>query len=144
MKRHRFALACVLFFTLFFGLTGCGRGGQEPIGGDWRVQRGYSEDYALSDSLTVCFAPLDEGDGWGVYDASDGARIGSLMFTGTENRSNDIGTVQVSDHNGDGVNDIGLEAGGENLLWFGYDPEAIGSWPEDTSGGFYLIGDSAT
>ena len=154
MKRFYTVMVCVLTMLMLATFVGCGKEsesgeissgtkntsstGEEAIGGDWRVQRGYSEDLALTDDLTVCFASFDDGTGYGVYDSSSGGRIGSLVLTETGYGSGFVDSFQRGDCNGDGTTDIGLVID-DKVLWYGYNPENSGWSESNPTGGFYLI-----
>lgn len=109
--------------------------GQTVVGGDWRTWRGYSADYVITDELTVCLSELDNGSGYGVYDCADGGRIASLLAPdGTEGFFDR--DVVSADRDGDGSNDLGVELADGSVLWYCFDAEGLGTWPDDTDGCF--------
>ena len=57
-------------------------------GSDWRTYRAYSEDLHLDDTgaLIFCLSPLDNRNGYAVYDSANGARVGN-SFMGIRKRS---------------------------------------------------------
>lgn len=110
----------------------------EPVPGeDWRTWRSYSDDYVISDDLTVTFSLFDEADGFAVYSAWDGERIASLIYPeGMSASWEDM--FWVEDYDGDGLNDIGLFLEDGTELWFLFWPDRMGSWPDDPEGCFVL------
>ena len=102
-------------------------------GSDWRTWRSYSDDYTVTDGLTVCVSLFDDGTGYAVYDSADGQRIASLV--------NDSGTdmeqwkISAADTDGDGVNEIGIVLTNGETLWFGYKAGEI--WSEDNTSGCF-------
>ena len=88
------------------------------VGGDWQTWRSYSDEYVITDSLTVRLSLFDDNTGYAVYDSSDGSRIASLI--------NDTGTdvdrwkIISEDIDGDGVNELGLGLTDGETLWYRY------------------------
>ena len=99
------------------------------VGQDWRTWRSYSEDFTVHDTLTVCLSPLDGGNGYAVYDSSNGARIGTLSAENTTGQE----TIVCEDRDGDGVNELGivLPAG---TIWYRYTDQP---WVEGQGGGCF-------
>ena len=106
-------------------------------GRDWRTWRAYSNDYVLSEDLTVCFSPFDNENGYAVYDSYSGARIGGLIFNGEYDITNEF---TISDHDADGISDIGVIVENDGIIWYGYNPSADDWSAENTGGYFSCIG----
>jgi len=100
---------------------------------DWRTWRSYSEDYKISDSLTVCVSLFDDCTGYAVYDSADGTRIASLV-NDTE-ADIDLWEIRVKDINGDGVNELGIALTNGETIWFAYSDSEI--WSEDNTAGCF-------
>jgi hypothetical protein len=120
--------------------------GGGSVGGDWRTWRGYTSDYIISDELTVTFSGQTDEDFYCVYDAAGGNRIGTLLFEDghlvEDAQSEDF---LISDADGDGDNDVGVTLKDGAVMWFAYDPENLGTWPDNISGCFsYLRTDGAS
>lgn len=58
-------------------------------GSDWRTYRAYSEDLHLDDTgaLIFCLSPLDNRNGYAVYDSANGARVGTLLWGSEKKRT---------------------------------------------------------
>lgn len=112
---------------------------EELIGADWRTWRAYSTDYDLGMGVKVCFASLDEGGGYAVYDATDGVRIASLSVEGADPTQAE--PIRLREGNGP-YRDVGVVLNNGDIQWFRYDPELLGSWPDHMLGCFtYLMED---
>lgn len=143
---------CILLLsmTLPLLLTCCGApaeekgedpdSGGEITGNSWRTQRSCSIDLPLTEDLTVCLSPLDDGGGFGVYDAGSGDRTGTL-FLPEGAAFFPEGDILCEDRDGDGTCEIGIPLEGGALVWYGYDsaPKAAGS--ESPESPFYMIQD---
>ena len=106
-------------------------------GDDWRTWRGYSADYTITDKWSICFSTLDDSNGYGVYSAAGGARIGSILFDDGEQPAPADNWISVlEDYNGDGANDLGIELADGTLAWFIFDENLVDAWPEPTCGCF--------
>ncbi len=101
----------------------------ELVGGDWRTWRSYTPDIEICDDLTVCLSRLDDDTGYGVFDCSNGERIGSLLIPEGVTGFFDQGPFSA-DFDGDGNVDIGI-ATEQRAVWFSFDAAMMGSWPED-------------
>ena len=106
---------------------------------DWRTERGVLYEIQINDALTVCLSRLEDDSGFAVYDASDGAQIGTLPkltwdFFDT--------APFTADYNGDGAVDIGILCGEKVIHWFGFDPALQGSWPDSPTGAFQELVDT--
>jgi len=110
----------------------------DVCGRDWWTWRGYTENYELNENLTVCFSAVDSDDFYGVYDASDGTRIGSLQLG--EYTAKDTDGFEIADYNGDGINDIGVKLDNGQVLKYCHDSESE-PWPDDVTGGYKLYND---
>ncbi|MCR5323460.1 MAG: hypothetical protein K6E85_09345 [Lachnospiraceae bacterium] len=112
-------------------------GGSE--GADWRTWRSYSEDYVISDDVTVCLSRFGDGSGFAVYDSSNGNRIGSLVV---EDASGGVKTVEAGaeikqeDIDGDGLKELGIVMPEDNTVWFHY---TDGVWTEGGGGGCFKL-----
>ena len=87
-----------------------------PVDGeDWRTYRSYTSDYQIKSDLTVCLSPLDEGNGYAVYDSRDGSRIGSLVaeLNGDE-------MILCADYDDDGIFELGFGGTPSGDIWFRY------------------------
>ena len=111
----------------------------EIAGADWRTWRAYSEYYTLTDEWLVTLSPLDEHNGYAAYDANTGTRIGSLVLPDRTLDDVLFDGVIIEDHSGDGVNDIGITLVDDEVMWFSFIPDDIGSWPENTMGCFAYL-----
>ena len=123
-------LSCLLVMMPI--LSGCSTGGHS-IGGDWRTQRGYSRDYKVDDSLTVTFSYFNDENscGYAVYDASCGARMGSLILPEEVCPIDPQRvTFRMEDHNGDGQTDIGVQLTEDQIIWYSLDHiDTFASYP---------------
>lgn len=112
---------------------------QEPApvdGGDWRGWRWYSDDMELGEGMTVCLSMLDEGTGYGVYDSSNGDRIGTLIAPKSAVCFY-AGDIVCGDRDGEGLLDIGIVFENGVSWWYCLEDGAP-AWPEDPAGGFRL------
>lgn len=96
-------------------------------GGDWRTWRSYTGDYAVKEDLSVTLSPLDGGNGYAVYNASTGARIGTLPEGGGQEE------ILCEDIDGDGICELGI-ALSEETVWYRYTDTP---WVEGTGGGCF-------
>lgn len=118
---------------------GGGQGAEEEIGGDWTTWRSYSAAYTLAEDVEVVFSGLDEGEGFGVYEADSGVRVGSLLLEGDTTQDATTGEFIISDRDGDGINDIGVEMTDGTVLWYRYNPDTPELWPDNPQGPFDYI-----
>ena len=146
------ALIMLLITTLMALFTCCGGPGKEKAetpgsggeitGSSWRSLRSYSRDLSVTEDLTVCLSPLDEGRGFGVYEAGTGGRMGSLLLPeGNRIPEEDI---LCEDRDKDRVCEIGISLSDGTTVWYGYDRASEAVWPEDPQGPFFLIPDPAS
>lgn len=107
------------------------------IGSDWRTYRAYSEDLCLDDTgvLTFCLSPLDNKNGYAVYDSASGARVGTLLWE-TETAADWSVEVQLKDLDNDGIKEIGVPMTDGEVLWYHYRKDLEDTWPENKSGCF--------
>ena len=105
----------------------------EILGGDWQTWRSYSDEYPITDDLTVCLSLFDDSTGYAVYDSSDGNRIASLV-NDTENAVDPWNTVS-DDINGDGINELGIVLTNGETLWYRY--VEGGMWNENNVNGCF-------
>ncbi|MCL2519125.1 MAG: hypothetical protein FWF15_11230 [Oscillospiraceae bacterium] len=123
----------IIILSLMFILTACGKQidiEEQRIGSNWRTWQGYTEDYYLNDDLAVCFSELDDVCGYAVYDASNGSRIGSIVFNGYDWDDIIYDIFQTQD------NKIGVIMSDGAILWYLYDPDGEG-WSEENTGGYF-------
>ena len=109
-------------------------------GSDWRTYRAYSEDLHLDDTgaLIFCLSPLDNRNGYAVYDSASGAREGSLLWE-PEKEADDMFKIQLKDLDNDGTKEIGISMTDGQVLWYHYREELKGTWPENKGGCFEKI-----
>ena len=98
-------------------------------GSDWRTWRSYTEDFVISDDVTVCLSPFDTATGYAVYNSDNGDRIGSLSGIETDGSE----TIVCEDTDGDGVNELGITISDETV-YFKYTGEP---WIEGQGGGCF-------
>ena len=109
-------------------------------GGDWRSWRSYSDEYIITDELTVCLSLFDDSTGYAVYDCSDGSRIASLV-NDTE-IAVDPWNITSEDIDGDGVNELGIVLTDGETLWYRYIEGEM--WSESNTGGCFEQVDTDT
>ena len=109
-------------------------------GSDWRTYRAYSEDLHLDDkgALIFCLSPLDNKNGYAVYDSASGAREGSLLWE-PEKEADDMSKIQLKDLDNDGIKEIGISMTDGQVLWYHYREELKCTWPENKGGCFEKI-----
>ena len=90
-------------------------------GSDWRTYRAYSEDLHLDDTgaLIFCLSPLDNRNGYAVYDSANGARVGTLLW-GSEKEADWQAKAQMEDLDHDGIKEIGISMADGEILWYHY------------------------
>lgn len=94
-------------------------------------------EYTITDELSIRFSALDEGNGYGVYDAADGTLVDTIVFEEGEVPNTTDGRISaLEDHNGDGANDIGIQMTDGSAAWFCYDAGLVYNWPESINGCF--------
>lgn len=98
----------------------------QPVDDYWRVRSGYSNDYTVGDGVKVCFtwSTGDDGhEGWAVFDSNNGSFIQLFTSEGYPEQefNNDIECLQTEDYDGDGYNELGIEAKSGTVLWFKWD-----------------------
>ena len=98
-------------------------------GSDWRTWRSYTDDFVISDDVTVCLSPFDTATGYAVYNSDNGDRIGSLSGIETDGSE----TIVCEDTDGDGVNELGITISDETV-YFKYTGEP---WIEGQGGGCF-------
>ena len=105
----------------------------EDSGGDWRTWRSYSDDYSITDDLTVCLSLFDDVTGYAVYDSANGLRIASLI----KNTDADIDPWKITaeDKDGDGINELGISLTNGETLWFAY--RSGETWSENNTAGCF-------
>ncbi len=139
-------LAFLLLVALLLPLSACQKeappvpGGEtgEEDGSSWRTWRGYSPDFPLTEGLTVCFSPGDDGSFIGIYDCANGDRMGSLIFPeGYSTADMAADTDPTSPYTvEEGAVTVTLKDG--SALTYLYAPAEGVYWPEDVTGGFQL------
>lgn len=146
--KKRFGLLFVTVLLLSLLLVSCGGTGgdsgpvdvpdDEPIaGGDWRTWRGYSDEYVINEDLSILFSTLDERTGYAVYESESGARIATIKFPDDLTLDDVImHEYIVEDYDGDGSNDVGIERNDGAIMWFLFDWDGYGTWPDDIAGCF--------
>ena len=103
------------------------------VGGDWQTWRSYSDEYVITDSLTVCLSLFDDCTGYAVYDSSDGSRIASLV-NDTETAV-DMWNITSDDIDGDGINELGIGLTDGRTLWYRYIEGE--TWSENNTDGCF-------
>lgn len=106
-------------------------------GSDWRTYRAYSDDLRLDDTgtLTFCLSPLDNKNGYAVYDSASGARVGTLLWE-TETAADWQAEVQLKDLDNDGIKEIGIPMTDGKILWYHYRKDLEDTWPGNKGGCF--------
>lgn len=109
-------------------------------GSDWRSYRGYSEDLHLDDTdvLIFCLSPLDNKKGYAVYDSTNGARAGTLLWE-TQKEADWQSEILLKDLDDDGIKEIGIAMPDGEILWYHYRQDLEGTWPENKMGCFEII-----
>ena len=109
-------------------------------GSDWRSYRGYSEDLHLDDTdvLIFCLSPLDNKKGYAVYDSTNGARVGTLLWE-TQKEADWQSEILLKDLDDDGIKEIGIAMTDGEILWYHYRQDLEGTWPENKMGCFEII-----
>lgn len=109
-------------------------------GSDWRSYRGYSEDLHLDDTdvLIFCLSPLDNKKGYAVYDSTNGARAGTLLWE-TQKEADWQSKILLKDLDDDGIKEIGIAMPDGEILWYHYRQDLEGTWPENKMGCFEII-----
>ena len=109
-------------------------------GSDWRSYRGYSEDLHLDDTdvLIFCLSPLDNKKGYAVYDSTNGARAGTLLWE-TQKEADWQSEILLKDLDDDGIKEIGIAMTDGEILWYHYRQDLEGTWPENKMGCFEII-----
>lgn len=135
-----FLFACT--FWLLYGIQA-----QEPepgpdsdpdlSGSDWRTYRAYSEDLRLDDTgtLTFCLSPLDNKNGYAVYDSASGARVGTLLWD-LKKEADWQAETQLKDLDNDGIKEIGIPMTDGEILWYHYRKDLEDTWPGNKGGCF--------
>ena len=106
-------------------------------GSDWRSYRGYSEDLHLDDTdvLIFCLSPWDNKNGYAVYDSTNGARAGTLLWE-TQKEADWQSEILLKDLDDDGIKEIGIAMTDGEILWYHYRQDLEGTWPENKMGCF--------
>lgn len=106
-------------------------------GSDWRSYRGYSKDLHLDDTdvLIFCLSPLDNKNGYAVYDSTNGARVGTLLWE-TQKEADWQSEILLKDLDDDGIKEIGIAMTDGEILWYHYRQDLEGTWPENKMGCF--------
>lgn len=109
-------------------------------GSDWRSYRGYSEDLHLDDTdvLIFCLSPLDNKKGYAVYDSTNGARAGTLLWE-TQKEADWQSEILLKDLDDDGIKEIGIAMTDGEILWYHYRQDLEVTWPENKMGCFEII-----
>ena len=109
-------------------------------GSDWRTYRAYSEDLHLDDTgaLIFCLSPLDNRNGYAVYDSANGARVGTLLW-GSEKEADWQAKAQMEDLDHDGIKEIGISMADGEILWYHYREGLEDTWPENKCGCFEKV-----
>ena len=109
-------------------------------GSDWRTYRAYSEDLHLDDkgALIFCLSPLDNKNGYAVYDSANGARVGTLLW-GSEKEADWQAKAQMEDLDHDGIKEIGISMADGEILWYHYREGLEDTWPENKCGCFEKV-----
>lgn len=109
-------------------------------GSDWRTYRAYSEDLHLDDkgALIFCLSPLDNRNGYAVYDSANGARVGTLLW-GSEKEADWQAKAQMEDLDHDGIKEIGISMADGEILWYHYREGLEDTWPENKCGCFEKV-----
>ncbi len=71
------------------------------LGKDWNTWRSYGIDIKINDDLSLTFSLLDTMNGYAVYDAADGTRVGTVMFP-EDHQYEQPDTIHTDDIDGDG------------------------------------------
>ena len=127
--------AAVILSAVWMGLTAyferAARQEDDPAvtenGGDWRTWRSYTGDYAVKEDLSVTLSPLDGRNGYAVYNASTGERIGTLHEGSGQEE------ILCEDIDRDGICELGI-ALSEETIWYRYTDTP---WVEGTGGGCF-------
>lgn len=146
-KRRYFGVIIVCVLIACFTLTSCSllrtfgiENDEGPvIGGDPRVWRGYSENYVLSDNMTVCFSSLNSMDGYAVYESASLCRIGTLLLPDSLTLDDIKNGFEIEDYDGDGLNDVGIITSGGVTIQYIFVPADDGTWPDNVGGCFTRI-----
>lgn len=106
-------------------------------GSDWRTYRAYSEDLRLDDTgtLTFCLSPLDNKNGYAVYDSTSGARVGTLLWD-LKKEADWQAETQLKDLDNDGIKEIGIPMTDGKILWYHYRKDLEDTWPGNKGGCF--------
>ena len=109
-------------------------------GSDWRTYRAYSEDLHLDDTgaLIFCLSPLDNRNGYAVYDSANGARVGTLLW-GSEKEADWQAKAQMEVLDHDGIKEIGISMADGEILWYHYREGLEDTWPENKCGCFEKV-----
>ncbi len=96
-----------------------------------------SEDLHLDDTgaLIFCLSPLDNRNGYAVYDSANGARVGTLLW-GSEKEADWQAKAQMEDLDHDGIKEIGISMADGEILWYHYREGLEDTWPENKCGCF--------
>ena len=144
----------ILTAALSLLLSGCGNnvdiGGNtdEPIGGDWRVWRGYTDPYQLYNPEDIIFSLFSSEDepvsyGYAAYDNSNGFRIGALVLpkNGKYKQEDEADPAILNkDLNEDGIWEFGISFKNGEVVWFGYDQDLAMDFDPFASNPFVVIG----
>ena len=100
----------------------------------------YSEDLHLDDkgALIFCLSPLDNKNGYAVYDSANGARVGTLLW-GSEKEADWQAKAQMEDLDHDGIKEIGISMADGEILWYHYREGLEDTWPENKCGCFEKV-----
>ena len=151
MKKKLFVTAALCL--LFAGCTPDTGGRDEPVGGDWRTWRGYTQPYTLTEPEDIVFSrytPDEEHPysyGYAAYDNEYGSRIGALnlpAMEGYEPANEADPTIINKDLDQDGCYEFGLSYNDGRVLWYGWSQDLLFEMDVFTSNPFVIIGTGDT
>ena len=82
--------------------------------------------------------PLDNRNGYAVYDSANGARVGTLLW-GSEKEADWQAKAQMEDLDHDGIKEIGISMADGEILWYHYREGLEDTWPENKCGCFEKV-----
>ena len=85
-----------------------------------------------------CLSPLDNRNGYAVYDSANGARVGTLLW-GSEKEADWQAKAQMEDLDHDGIKEIGISMADGEILWYHYREGLEDTWPENKCGCFEKV-----
>ena len=89
-------------------------------------------------ALIFCLSPLDNKNGYAVYDSANGARVGTLLW-GSEKEADWQAKAQMEDLDHDGIKEIGISMADGEILWYHYREGLEDTWPENKCGCFEKV-----